>query len=195
MDALDQAKVNLVADFIDTTARRFHPAFGTPAKLDMAIMQYETQEIYDLKETLDFHHKVGKYVDFTRDLNKCTWDDVHEELAKAQAAAERSEKGGKQLHRKLWRTVGTTSSILAPGLAALPDNLCILHGGLALLFSVSMLLTNHPSTSQPLTYTMLKGITACTPQRDEQTADTRSLRDGAEHYRNGAQQGRNIPVR
>jgi len=139
MDTLDQAKVGLVANFIDTTAPRFHAAFGVPSKLNMSTLKYETQEIADLKETLDFHRKAGKYVDFTSDLTRCSWDDVHQELAKAQEAAERSVKGGKQPHRRLWRNIGSTSSVLAPGLAALPDELCMLHGGLALVFSVSQL--------------------------------------------------------
>jgi len=138
MDRLDQQDINLVAKFIDITAPRFHPAFGAPAKLDMATMQYESQEIYDLKETLDFHRRVGKYVDFAADLTKCSWDDVHQELGKAQMAAARSEKAGKRMHNRVWRGIGNTSSVLAPGLAALPDELCILHGGLALVFSVSV---------------------------------------------------------
>lgn len=139
MDRQTQQNVELVANFIDTTAPRFHSAFGAPATLDFSTMQYEIQEIYDLKETLDFHHRVGKFVDFTSDLHKCTWDDVHQELAKAREAAGKSEKGGKQLHRKVWRAIGSTSGVLAPGLDALPDNLCVLHGGLALVFSVSAL--------------------------------------------------------
>ncbi|KAB5583584.1 hypothetical protein GE09DRAFT_1212161 [Coniochaeta sp. 2T2.1] len=137
MNGHDQQNVNLVTNFIDTTAPRFHPAFGVPARLDMATMQYESQEIYDLKETLDFHRRVGKYVDFTTDLTKCSWEDVHQELAKAQAAAARNEKAGKRLHTKVWRGIGNTASILAPGLSALPDELCLLHGGLALVFSLA----------------------------------------------------------
>jgi hypothetical protein len=138
MDQHEQAKVNVVASFIDTTAPKFHAAFGVPARLNMSTMQYESEEIAELKETLNFYHRAGKYVDFTTDLQSCTWDDVHRELVKAQEAAERSVKGGKQLHRRLWRTIGSTSSVLAPGLSALPDDLCVLHGGLALLFSVSL---------------------------------------------------------
>jgi hypothetical protein len=137
MDSQIQQEVNLVANFIDTTAPSFHSVFGTPAVLNLSTMQYESQEIHDLRATLEFQHKVvGKYVDFTSDLNKCSWDDVHQQLAKAQATAEKSEKRGEQPLRKVWRKIGSTSSILAPGLSALPDNLCVLHGGLALIFSV-----------------------------------------------------------
>jgi hypothetical protein len=137
MTAQQQQKVKLVADFIDTKAPEFHSAFGAPSELNRSTMQYEHSEVRDLKETLECHHRVaGKYVDFTSNLNSCTWDDVHEELRKAQAVAVESEKHGKHFIRKAWRTIGVTSSILAPGLSALPDNLCVLYGGLSVIFSV-----------------------------------------------------------
>lgn len=189
MARLTQQNVELAANFIKTTAPRYHAAFGEPAILNMSTMQYEPQEIYDLKETLEFHRRVGKFVDFTSDLNSCTWDDVHQELAKAQEAAAKSEKGGKQLHRKFWRNIGSTSSILAPGLAALPDELCVLHGGLALVFSVSTLSRRTIDTTHP----MLTWVTiACTPQRDEQTQDTYCVRYGANYHRNGSEQSRDL---
>jgi hypothetical protein len=126
MDSQIQQEVNLVASFVDTAAPSFHSAFGAPAILNLSTMQYESQEVHDLRETLEFQHKVvGKYVDFTSDLNKCSWDDVHQQLAKAQATAEKSEKRGEQPLRKVWRKIGSTSSILALGLSALPDNLLV----------------------------------------------------------------------
>jgi hypothetical protein len=100
-------------------------------------MQYEREEVCNLRETLECHHqRGGKYADFTTDLSKCTWEDVHRELRKAQAAAVESERRGMNIVRRAWRFMGATSSVLAPGLAAIPDNLSVLHGGLALLFSV-----------------------------------------------------------
>jgi membrane protein YqaA with SNARE-associated domain len=74
---------------------------------------------------------------------------VHEELRKAQQAAIRSEERGKNLIKKVWRKIGVTSSVLAPGLAAIPDNLCILNGGLAVIFSVRYLF--HCVSSKSLT--------------------------------------------
>lgn len=137
MNPQTQQDVNLVAGFISSRAPSFHSAFGAPSQLNLSTMEYESQEIHELKETLDFHHRAGKYVDFTRNLHACTWDDVHEELARALSVAAESEKRGQQWMRKFWRTIGSTSSVLAPGLSALPDELCVLHGGLALVFSVS----------------------------------------------------------
>jgi hypothetical protein len=99
-------------------------------------MQYERPEVRDLRETLECHQqKARKYVDFTLDLNSCTWDHVHE-LRKAQVKADESEKRGKNPVRKAWRTIGASSSVLAPGLTALPENLSVLNGGLAVIFSV-----------------------------------------------------------
>jgi hypothetical protein len=120
-----EQEVTLVDNFISTKAPQFHSAFAVPSELNRSRMEYERPEVRDLRETLECHQqKAKKYVDFTLDLNNCTWDHVHEELRKAQAV------------RKAWRTIGASSSILDPGLAALPDNLCVLHGGLAVIFSV-----------------------------------------------------------
>lgn len=100
-------------------------------------MPLERPEVRDLRETLECHQqKARKYVDFTQDLNNCTWEQVYEELRKAQAKADESEKRAKNPFKKAWRTLGASSSVLAPGLAAVPDDLSILHGGLAVVFSV-----------------------------------------------------------
>jgi hypothetical protein len=139
MASRPEQEVSLIADFISTKAPQFHGAFAVPSELNPLTMQYERPEVRDLRETLECHQqKAKKYVDFTFDLNNCTWDHVHEELRKAQEKAEESENGGKNPVRKAWRTLGAASSILAPGLAALPDYLCVLNGGLAVIFSVRL---------------------------------------------------------
>jgi hypothetical protein len=137
MASRHEQEVTLVDNFISTKAPQFHGAFAAPSELNRSTMQYERPEVRDLKETLECHQqKARKYVDFTLDLNNCTWDHVHEELRKAQAKADESEKRGKNPVRKAWRTIGASSSVLAPGLAALPEDLSVLNGGLAVIFSV-----------------------------------------------------------
>ncbi len=139
-------KVNIAASFIDSRAPEFHSAFKPKSTLNRETMAYEPdldpqqiEQIADLKDTLECHQQVGrKYVDFAEDLLRCTWEDVHAELHKAKAAQVESERRGKNPARRLWRTLGTTGSILAPGLSAIPDELCVLHGGLAVIFSVSL---------------------------------------------------------
>jgi hypothetical protein len=101
-------------------------------------MWYEPTVSSDLEETLKQYRKQAPgQADFDFDLLKCTWHDVLRELERAQAAVSESNDGGKKIHRQAWRTLGTVGDILAPGLAAIPDKLCVLHGGLAVIFSVS----------------------------------------------------------
>ena len=128
--------VEIAASFIETKAPEFHSAFGGPSSLNRSTMQYEEPEVSELRKTLECHHqRASKYVDFTSDLNSCNWDTVREELHKAKEMAIRSKERGKNVV-KFWRRLGSTSSILAPGLSAFPDELCVLHGGLAVIFSV-----------------------------------------------------------
>ncbi|KAE8446335.1 hypothetical protein EG329_012084 [Mollisiaceae sp. DMI_Dod_QoI] len=138
MASRQEQDVNLVDNFISTKAPQFHSAFAAPSELNRSNMQYERPEVRDLRDTLECHQqKARKYVDFTVDVNKCTWEHVREELRKAQAKADESEKRGKGPVKKVWRTLGASSSVLAPGLAALPDYLCVLNGGLAVIFSLA----------------------------------------------------------
>jgi hypothetical protein len=89
---------------------------------------------------LEQHQKQApELVDFDFDLKNCTWDDVLIELERAQAAALASEKRGKKIWkspRKLWRIAGAASDVIGPVLEAIPDELCVLHAGLAVIFSV-----------------------------------------------------------
>jgi hypothetical protein len=91
-----------------------------------------------------FQIEVPDQADFNFDLLKCTWKDVLQELEKAQAAKFEDEKRGKKLHQKAWRGLGTVGDIFAPGLVGIPNNmpLCVLQGGLAVIFSVSLDLKN-----------------------------------------------------
>lgn len=69
-------------------------------------------------------------------MSKCDWTTVNEELEKAQEAVAESNAKGKRPHRWFWRALGASSSVVSPGLAAFPDYLCVLHGGMAVIFSV-----------------------------------------------------------
>lgn len=132
-------EMTLAADFIATKGCQFHDAFGVPSILNLSTMQYEWPEVSDLRETLECHQeKAGKYVDFIPDLTKCTWDNVILELRKAQEKAAESEMRGRNGIKRAWRVLGTAATVLAPGLAAIPDELHLLHGGLAVIFSVRL---------------------------------------------------------
>ncbi len=139
-EPLQQQKVSLAAKFIETQASAFHPAFAAPTRLNRATMKYEDSDILDLKETLDFHQKATPYVDFIDHWTNCNWDVVHEQLALAQAEAvkieQRNEKRAQNPAMRVVRAAGATATILAPGLSVFPSELFILHGALAVVFSV-----------------------------------------------------------
>ena len=69
---------------------------------------------------------------------KCTWAEVVEELNKAHLAIYNREQRDKTFHARVRKTFTNASKIIQPAVAALPDELCILHGGLAIVFNVSM---------------------------------------------------------
>lgn len=93
----------------------------------------------DLQETLKRHQKQApELVDFDFDLLSCSWDDVLSELGRAQASVSESDKDGKKFCRRAWRTLGNVGHVVSPGLSAIPDDLSVLHGGLAVIFSVSL---------------------------------------------------------
>ena len=58
-------------------------------------------------------------------------------LLELDRAQELDEKRGKKWHHKAWRGLGATAGVFAPGLSIFPDELHVLHGGLAVIFSVS----------------------------------------------------------
>jgi hypothetical protein len=93
----------------------------------------------DLEDTLvQFRLRYPNHADFDFDLLNCQWHDVLNELERVQGAVIESENRGKKVSRKIWRGLGEVSSVIAPGLAGIPDDLCVLNGGLAVIFSVSL---------------------------------------------------------
>lgn len=98
---------------------------------------------------------------------KCTWAEVVEELNKAHAATYHSEQRNKTLHGRVWKTATNTSKIIQPALEALPSELSILHGGLAVVFNVSRITKNHSRDSTN------RNITARAPPRKTSRADFR----------------------
>lgn len=77
----------------------------------------------------------GHNLDF--DPSRCSWPEVVKELNKAHHAAYMRAQDDKKLHSKVGNFLTNATKILQPGLAAIPDELCVLHGGLAIMFNVS----------------------------------------------------------
>lgn len=97
----------------------------------------------ELKSSREFRETLRQYEKLTdKSLNfnpdDCSWKDVLEELNKARKASAESEERSKGFFTKNRRKMSRISPIITPVLDALPDNLCFLHGGLAVIFNVSI---------------------------------------------------------
>jgi hypothetical protein len=66
----------------------------------------------------------------------CSWRDVLQQLEMAEDAAAASERGDGKFLTRSRRKLSTLSKSIVPLLDALPDELCVLHGGLAIVFHV-----------------------------------------------------------
>ena len=87
-------------------------------------------------EALEEYRRIdGHNLDFNP--AKCTWKEVVEELDKAHRAVYICERRENTFYRKTRTIVNNTIQIIEPALDALPDHLCVLQGGLAIVFNVS----------------------------------------------------------
>ena len=66
----------------------------------------------------------------------CSWRDVLKELEKAEEAAATSEQGDRKFLSNNRRKLNTMSKSIMPLLDAIPKELWILRGGLAIIFHV-----------------------------------------------------------
>ena len=90
-----------------------------------------------LKECLlEYEGTMSEEVSYT--VQKCTWEDVIVEWERANdaKAALESHEGVRGWIRKSRRRLFDFADVLAPGIAAIPEDLCILHAGLAIVLSV-----------------------------------------------------------
>ncbi|KAK4210103.1 hypothetical protein QBC37DRAFT_429270 [Rhypophila decipiens] len=130
----DIGKKYLVRNFIESRAATIHPVFGVPAHFDMSSSTYGLRSVHVLQETIDKVKENEKSLPLDFDVRNCTWETVLAELERAQ---EDDEKRGKKWHHKAWRITGSAVPLFGPGLSAFPDELCVLHGGLAVIFSIA----------------------------------------------------------
>jgi hypothetical protein len=92
----------------------------------------------EFQETLKrYQNQATGLADFDFDLLSCTWQDVLDEMDKAEAAASESHRRGNEFPARAWRVFETMGDVISPALEAIPDELCVLHGGIAVIFSVS----------------------------------------------------------
>lgn len=93
----------------------------------------------ELRETLELvkEKAPGLVEDLEVDPTSCTWDDVLIELERAKDAALNNEKRTKDWYRRPLGWLGNNGPLISPGLAAFPGWLAPIHGGLAVVLSVS----------------------------------------------------------
>lgn len=91
----------------------------------------------ELRKFNQYLERVSGEIDVDFDVRDCKWSDVIGKLQNANdAVAERMERD-KSFLSKGGRVLTDISNMLQPALQSFPDELCILHGGLSLLFHVS----------------------------------------------------------
>ncbi|KAJ8127182.1 hypothetical protein O1611_g6456 [Lasiodiplodia mahajangana] len=126
----------LVRKFIDQHASSIHPVISVPSYYVEATQQYVLLEEYsELEDTLDEYIKAMREArfDIEFDPKNCTWQDVLEQLSKAEQESEAKQKAW---HRKARRAVAKVSEDVNPWLKLIPseNGLSVLNGGLAVFF-------------------------------------------------------------
>ncbi len=101
-------------------------------------------ELLKFKQYLD---QAGREVDVDFDVRDCNWSHVIELLQRADDAVAKRVERDKAFLSKGGRVLTDISGVLQSVLEALPDELCVLNGGLSLLFHVSDSIINLPSIS------------------------------------------------
>jgi hypothetical protein len=58
-------------------------------------------------------------------------------MEEVEVAASESHRRGNKFPAKAWRMFETMGDVISPALEEIPDELGVLHGGIAVIFSVS----------------------------------------------------------
>ncbi|KAH8900347.1 hypothetical protein GQ53DRAFT_862365 [Thozetella sp. PMI_491] len=126
-----------VAEYLEKKAPGMHEAFTMESKFNETTSEYEAKEAHrEYLETLQrYESMVGEKLDF--DPTDCSWAKVFDELDKAQRAAEEDEARGKGFLTKNRRKLARISPLLIGALQAIPEELKILQGGLAVVFNLA----------------------------------------------------------
>lgn len=82
----------------------------------------------------------SREIDVGFDVMDCEWSDVIEKLQNANDAVAKRMERDKSFLSKGGKVLTDISNMLQPAVQALPDQLCILNGGLSLLFHVRALI-------------------------------------------------------
>ncbi|RDW84236.1 hypothetical protein BP6252_01826 [Coleophoma cylindrospora] len=128
--------VAYITKFIEKKGPSIHDAFIVETNFNELKLRYEAKDKHqEFAEALEKYTKVeGHNLEF--DPAKCTWEEVVGELNKAHDAVYTYESREKKTHRKALKMINNASKIIEPAITSLPNELCILQGGLAIVFNL-----------------------------------------------------------
>jgi hypothetical protein len=92
----------------------------------------------DLEDALERYQQMAK-PPLKFDVKRCTWEDVLDERTRAQEEYFANGRGGENFVRRTFRKAGDLAPAVSPWLDLIPNNdkgLCVLNGGLRLIFNV-----------------------------------------------------------
>ncbi|RDW60319.1 hypothetical protein BP5796_11925 [Coleophoma crateriformis] len=132
----ENTSVAYITKFIEEKGPSIHDAFTVETNFNESELRYEAKDKHqEFTEALEKYTKVeGHNLEF--DPAKCTWEEVVWELNKAHKAVYTYESREKKTHRKTLKMINYASKIIGPALNSLPNELCILQGGLAIVFNL-----------------------------------------------------------
>ncbi len=100
----------------------------------------------NIKAALEWYRQENSDVHF--DVLNCDWDDLFEQIARAQG--EHGANGAKksQWYKYLWRKAGSKAEAVEPWLQLIPDEygLSLLRGSIAIVFHVRWLMAGLAET-------------------------------------------------
>ncbi|KAK0124166.1 hypothetical protein ONS95_009148 [Cadophora gregata] len=106
------------------------------SKVDEMPMDRVREYYEDFVQTLREHERFNsRRLPF--DPVQCSWQEVMKELEIATKAASLNQQGDKNFFTKNRRKLSSLSRSIVPLLNAIPDDLCFLHGGLAIIFHLA----------------------------------------------------------
>ncbi|KAJ2990889.1 hypothetical protein NUW58_g2733 [Xylaria curta] len=126
----------LVRTFIDRQAASIHPVVAVPSHFVEAKQEYVLREDHnELEDALDEYVGALREAKFQIEFDpkNCTWQDVLDQLYKAEQESNLKQKSW---HRKTRRVVAKVGDDISPWLKLIPNEngLSVLNGGLAVFF-------------------------------------------------------------
>ncbi|KAK1832537.1 hypothetical protein QBC39DRAFT_68307 [Podospora conica] len=146
---IDSAK--LVTEYLQARSGQLaemHDAFDDKPIPPMPVLRVDSMDtlepwektenfLAELKKFNQYMDEVSREVNVGFDVRNCGWSDVLGKMKDANSAIARRMERDKTLWTKGAMVLTDISNLLQPALQAIPDELHLLHGGLALIFHLA----------------------------------------------------------